>query len=67
MKTSTTTITASTERTQAVVEIQKSGAITLMVIGALIGVWSLGSLFAGMIISGGPVALAANFIKAVMG
>lgn len=65
--TSITSISTSNAGTQAVTEVQKSGAMAFIVIGGLVGAWALGSLFVGMIVSGGPVKLAFNFIQAVMG
>ncbi len=48
-------------------EVSRGTLVTLGVAGAIVGIWSLASLVAGMIAAGGPVALAKAWFSAVTG
>ena len=48
-------------------EISKVSVATISIGAALIGCWATACLFAGIINSGGPVALAKNLINAMLG
>lgn len=51
----------------AITEISKASIYAFGASAAVIGCWATACLIAGMISSGGPIALAANFVKAVIG
>lgn len=48
-------------------QVMRVGFATLCISSCAIGVWALISLFGGMVASGGPVALIAEWVKAVVG
>ncbi|GAB6193112.1 hypothetical protein [Desulfocastanea catecholica] len=61
--------TKSAVRTNDKVDVQVA-KVSFAVIGissCAIGLWAVASLVGGMVASGGPVALAANWLKAVIG
>jgi hypothetical protein len=49
------------------VQISKVGFAVIGLSSCAIGIWAAASLLAGMIASGGPVALVANWFRAVIG
>jgi hypothetical protein len=55
------------ESTQAIVELHKAGTTVVGVTSLLIGGWAVACMSAGVITSGGPVALATEYIKAIVG
>ncbi len=65
------TNTISRERSEAIenttVEVGKIGINVIGITSLMIGCWAVVSLVAGMISSGGPFGLVANFVKAVIG
>ena len=68
-----TTHTMETTRSQTNVkanasnELAKVGVRTIGITAGLIGCWATACLVAGVISSGGPVALVTNFVSAVIG
>ena len=48
-------------------EISRAGIYTVGVASALIGLWGLACFVGGMVASGGPLALAGNWFRAVSG
>jgi len=69
----TTAQTKETTRTQdqakdkAITEISRVSLYAFTGSAVLIGGWATVCLFAGMLNSGGPLGLASNFVKAVIG
>ncbi len=61
--------TKNSVRTDDKVEVQISqvGFAVVGLSSCAIGIWAVASLLGGMIASGGPVALVANWVKAVIG
>jgi hypothetical protein len=61
--------TRSADRTNTKVDdqISKVGFAVIGLSSCAIGIWSAASLVGGMIASGGPVALVANWFRAVIG
>ena len=61
--------TKSAVRTNDKVDVQvaRVGFVIIGISSCAIGLWALASLVGGMVASGGPVALAANWLKAVIG
>ncbi len=61
--------TRSAGRTDAKIDVQvsKVGFAVIGLSSCAIGIWSAASLVGGMITSGGPIALVANWFKAVIG
>ncbi len=55
------------ENTQAIVELHKVGATVVGITSLLIGGWAVACMTAGVIASGGPLALATEYIKAIVG
>ena len=49
------------------VQIAKVGFAVIGFSSCAIGIWAVASLLGGMVASGGPVALAANWFRAVIG
>jgi hypothetical protein len=49
------------------VQISKVGFTVIGLSSCAIGIWAAASLLGGMIASGGPIALVANWFKAVIG
>jgi hypothetical protein len=49
------------------VQISKVGFAVIGLSSCAIGIWAAASLLGGMIASGGPIALVANWFKAVIG
>ena len=49
------------------VQVAKVSFAVIGISSCAIGLWAVASLVGGMIASGGPVALAANWLKAVIG
>ena len=49
------------------VQVAKVGFTVIGLSSCAIGVWALASLLAGMVASGGPVALVADWFRAVIG
>ncbi len=70
MKTQTTAVkTRNAVRTNDKVDVQL-GKVGLAVIGftsCAVGLWAVACVVGGMVASGGPVALVANWFKAVVG
>jgi len=71
MKTTTTTKTKVPVRTSEHVgvttEISKGAIGALGGISALIGLWAIACFVGGLVASGGPVAMAKNWLEAVIG
>ncbi|MBU0664778.1 MAG: hypothetical protein KJ990_09585 [Proteobacteria bacterium] len=69
MKTTTQnkTRTSVNENTQSAVELHKAGVTTISITSLLLGSWAVACMTAGIIASGGPVGLATNYIKALIG
>ena len=65
----TTTITKerSVANENVSVELNKVGVQAITLSSALIGCWAVACLASGMISSGGPAGLVANFVSAVIG
>jgi hypothetical protein len=63
------TITREQNRVQGRVDeqIMRVGFGVLTLSSCVIGLWALASLVGGMVASGGPLALAANWLRAVTG
>jgi hypothetical protein len=55
------------ENTQVTMELHKVGATAIGITSLLIGGWAVACMTAGVIASGGPVALATDYIKALVG
>ena len=55
------------ENTQTTVELHKTGATVIGITSVLIGGWAVACMTAGVIASGSPVALATDYIKALVG
>jgi hypothetical protein len=55
------------ENTQAIAELHKAGATVISIASLLIGGWAVACMTAGIIASGGPVALATDYIKTIAG
>ncbi|HFQ89958.1 MAG TPA: hypothetical protein ENK27_07755 [Desulfobulbus sp.] len=68
-KTNTIAKTKTSEKTNVAVqaEVSRGTLVTLGVTGAIVGLWALASLVAGMIAAGGPIALAKAWFSAVTG
>jgi len=49
------------------VQISKVGFAVIGLTSCAIGIWAAASLFGGMVASGGPLALLANWVKAIIG
>jgi hypothetical protein len=49
------------------VQIAKVGFVVIGLSSCAIGIWAVASLLGGMVVSGGPVALIANWFRAVIG
>ena len=49
------------------VQVSKVGFAVIGITSCAIGLWAFASLVGGMVASGGPVALIANWFKAVIG
>ena len=69
MKATTQNKTNSTvnENTQATLELNKVGASAVGIASVLIGCWAVACMTAGIIASGGPVGLATDYRKALVG
>ncbi|MFH2122691.1 MAG: hypothetical protein ABIJ50_04320 [Pseudomonadota bacterium] len=69
MKTTIENMTRATanENTQAIAELHKAGATVVGIASLFMGGWAIACMTAGVIISGGPVALATEYIKAIAG
>jgi hypothetical protein len=69
MKTQTAIKTRNVTRTDDKVDVQisKVGFAVIGLSSCAIGIWAAASLLGGMIASGGPIALVANWFKAVIG
>ena len=48
-------------------QILKVGFVAIGITSCALGVWAAASLLGGMVASGGPLALIANWLKAVIG
>ena len=61
--------TKNAERTNDKVDVQvaKVGFTVVGLSSCAIGIWAVASLLGGMVASGGPVALVADWFKAVIG
>lgn len=55
------------ENTPAIVELHKTGATVVGITSLLIGGWAVACMTAGVIASGGPLALATEYVKAIVG
>jgi hypothetical protein len=55
------------DNTKAIVELHKAGATVVGITSLLIGGWAVACMTAGVIVSGGPVALATDYLKAIVG
>lgn len=68
MRTQTAAKTGSAARLAGKVDEQlmEVGMATLGLLSCAIGGWALVSLVSGMVVSGGPLALAADWLKAIM-
>ncbi|MFH2122694.1 MAG: hypothetical protein ABIJ50_04335 [Pseudomonadota bacterium] len=55
------------ENTQTTVELHKIGVTAIGTISLLLGGWAVACMTAGVIVSGGPVALVTDYIKALAG
>jgi len=69
MKTQTAIKARNVTRTDDKVDVQisKVGFAVIGLSSCAIGIWAAASLLGGMIASGGPIALVANWFKAVIG
>jgi hypothetical protein len=69
MKTQTAIKSRNVTRTDDKVDVQisKVGFAVIGLSSCAIGIWAAASLLGGMIASGGPIALVANWFKAVIG
>ena len=69
MKTQVAQKTRNLVRTDGKVDVQisKVGFAVIGLSSCAIGIWAVASLLGGMVASGGPVALVANWFKAVIG
>lgn len=69
MKTTTQNKTRASinENIQSTVELHKAGATAIGITSLLIGSWAVACMTAGVVASGGPAALATNYIKALVG
>ncbi len=67
--TNTTTKTRTTTRTNVNVEaeVSRGTLVTLGTAGAIVGLWSLASLIGGLVVAGGPIALAKAWFNAIIG
>jgi small-conductance mechanosensitive channel len=54
-------------KVEATSEISRAGIYTVGIASVLIGIWGLACFVGGMITSGGPLALVADWFKAVTG
>ena len=61
------TATISIGKSQATDELHKAGASVIGVISCLFGCWAIACLVAGIAVSGGPLGLVTNYIKAIIG
>ena len=59
--------TTDNANTQTTVELQKIGVGAIGITSLLIGCWAIACVTAGIIASGGPVGLATNYIKSLIG
>ncbi|KJS00233.1 MAG: hypothetical protein VR65_09025 [Desulfobulbaceae bacterium BRH_c16a] len=68
MRTQTAAKTRNVVRTDGKVDEQilKVGFAAIGLSSCAIGIWALASLLGGMVASGGPLALAANWLKAIL-
>ena len=57
----------STTTTDSTTEISKVGIITVAAFGVVVALWSLACIVGGMAASGGPLAFAGDWLKAVTG
>jgi hypothetical protein len=55
------------EKASVTTEISRAGMYTVGIASAVIGLWGFASFVGGMVASGGPVSLIANWFKAVAG
>lgn len=55
------------ENTQASNELQKIGASTIGITSFLIGGWAVACMTAALVASGGPINLATEYIRALIG
>lgn len=69
MKTQVALRTKNVARTDEKIDVQisKVGFAVIGLSSCAIGIWAAASLLGGMVASGGPVALLANWFKAVIG
>jgi hypothetical protein len=69
MKTQVALKTINKVRTDDKVDVQiaKVGFAVIGLSSCAIGIWAVASLLGGMVASGGPVALVANWFRAVIG
>ena len=67
MKTTATVQTRSTVKEDTGVELSRVGVSAIGITSAVIGCWAVVSLGAGMVSSGGPAGLVANFVSAFIG
>jgi hypothetical protein len=54
-------------KTSAATEISRAGMYTVGIASAVIGLWGFACFVGGMVASGGPLSLIANWFKAVAG
>lgn len=57
----------STATTDSATEVSKIGIVTVAAFGVVVGLWSLACIVGGMAASGGPLAFAGDWLKAVTG
>jgi len=65
--TTTTTRERSVANENVSTELNKVGVHAITISSALIGCWAVACLASGMLSSGGPAGLVANFVSAVIG
>jgi len=59
--------TRSTTSVDATTEVSRVTIVTVAAFGAVVGLWSLACIVSGMAASGGPLAFAGQWLKAVTG
>lgn len=58
---------SSTTASDSTTEISRVGIVTVAAFGVVVGLWSLACIVGGMAASGGPLAFAGDWLKAVTG
>ena len=61
------TIASANENTQVATEIHKVGTAVIGITSVLLGGWAVTCMTAGIVVSGGPAALAAAYFKTLVG